>query len=152
MPVKWVREPNLHLTLSFLGHITDDSLKEICGNVRSAAQNRNIFDIEFNKIEIGPAKGNPRFIWLTGAANEDLRQLQEELEKKLGIFIKEKREFHPHITLGRIRKHKWKALSQRPEISEKFNLIVPADSADIMASDFENEGTEYAIIQSYPLR
>lgn len=152
LPIKWVRPQNLHLTLSFLGFMPDSEIAEICERTDSAAREKDIFDIDFDHIEIGPTEQEQRLIWLTGEPNEELKNLQEAIEKSLGIFIKEKKSFRPHITLGRIRQHKWAALEAAPKIAEKFPLTVTVESVDVMASEFENEDMEYAVVKSCPLK
>lgn len=150
-PVKWIKEDNLHITLLFLGHINDDSLKEICDRVREAAVKSDIFDLEFNQISLGPDKENPRMVWLNGKISEELRILQENTEKKLGIFVASKKSFSPHITLGKIRARKWKNLENKPEIFSKVTMVVSVESIEVMASDFIDDGPEYTVIESCPL-
>jgi RNA 2',3'-cyclic 3'-phosphodiesterase len=152
LPVKWVKEQNLHLTLSFLGFIGDDLIEEICFKVRSATAKAEVFDLEFTEIVLAPRKEDPRMIWLTGKVSEELRILQENVEKELKIFIASKKSFRPHITLGRIRNHKWNAQKEKPEIFAKFPLNLPINSVEIMASDFASDGPEYTIIESCPLK
>lgn len=151
LPVKWVREPNLHVTLAFLGHIMDENMAEICEKVCKAVENVEIFDLEFETIELGPDAADPKMIWLSGRADENLRSLHEKIEKALGTYVSSKKSFRPHITLGRIRKRKWEALVSKLEICERYNLIVTAGSVDIMASKFEGGGQKYTTIQSCPL-
>jgi len=151
-PVKWVKEPNLHVTLVFLGHIMDESMPEICEKISEAVKNTEMFDLEFETIELGPDAKNPKIVWLSGEASENLKILHEKIEKALGIFINSKKSFRPHITLGRIRGRKWEALSPKPEIFEKHNLIVSVESVDIMASDFGDGSREYMTIQVCPLK
>ena len=152
LPMKWVKEPNLHITLAFLGHIMDESMPEICEKVRVAAKNIEMFDLEFETIELGPDAENPKMVWLSGEASENLKILHEKIEKALGIFISSKKSFRPHITLGRIRGRKWEALAPKPEIFEKYKLTVSVESVDIMASDFGDGSREYTTIQSCPLK
>ena len=152
LPVKWTREESLHLTLSFLGFLPDDSLSEICSSVSEAVAGEDIFDVEFERIELGQDKNDPKMIWLSGEANESLRRLQENIEKALGTFVSSKKSFRPHITLGRIRQHKWMELPEIPVIDKKFPLTVSVESVDIMASEFDGEGQEYVIIESCLLK
>jgi RNA 2',3'-cyclic 3'-phosphodiesterase len=151
LPVKWVKEPNLHISVVFLGHVADESMAEICEKVCGAVKNTEIFDLEFERMELGPDAENPKMIWLSGEASETLRILHEKIEKALGIYISSRKFFRPHITLGRIRGRKWEALESKPEISEKYNLIVSVESVDIMASDFGDGSREYTTIQACPL-
>ncbi|HPN96341.1 MAG TPA: RNA 2',3'-cyclic phosphodiesterase [Candidatus Moranbacteria bacterium] len=152
LPVKWVKEANFHITLFFLGYIDDETTKDVCEKVKIAAQEENIFDLEFDRIELAPEKDDPKMIWLTGAPSEELKNLYEKIEKELDIFRAPKKSFRPHITLGRIRKHKWEDLTEKPEISEKFSLFVTAETVDIMASGFGEGESEYALIESCPLK
>lgn len=152
LPVKWVKEQNLHLTLFFLGFVSDDLIEKICANIRDATANAEVFDLEFTKIVLGPRKENPKMIWLAGKVSEELRILQENVEKELKIFITSKKSFRPHITLGRIRNHKWNAQKEKPEIFAKFPLILSVNSVEIVASDFAGDGLEYTIIESCHLK
>jgi 2'-5' RNA ligase len=151
LPVKWVKEANLHITLLFLGYVDEETLPEICQKVREATESEDIFDIEFNQIELFPSPEEPKMIALTGPASEELLKLHEKLEKELNIFTVSKKSFCPHITLGRGRKYKWEALESKPSIKEKYSLIVSAETIDVMASDFGDGSSEYTVIESCPL-
>jgi 2'-5' RNA ligase len=151
LPVKWVKEPNLHITLLFLGFVMDEAVTDICAAVKKVAEDTEIFDVNFDKIELGPSIPDPKMIWLSGEANESLRLLQENVEKALGIFVSSKKTFWPHITLGRIRARRWQELPEKPVVEKSFPLVVTAESVDVMASEFEQEGMEYTIIESCPL-
>jgi 2'-5' RNA ligase len=152
LPVKWTKETNLHITLLFLGHIDQETLPEICQKVRDVAVKEDIFDIEFDKIELFPSTDEPRMVALTGPASVELLALNEKIEKELGIFTTSKKSFRPHITLGRGRRYKWEALEDKPSINEKYSLIITAESLDVMASDFGDGSSEYTIIESCPLK
>ncbi len=152
LPVKWVRESNLHITLLFLGFIPDEDLLEICQKVARAAEHSEIMDLSFKKIEFAPHNGNPKVIWLVGEASEGLKSLQENIEKALGIFNSGKKKFRPHVTLGRIRAQKWTKLPEKPTIEKKFSVNVAVESVDIMASDFSGDSQEYSTIESCLLK
>jgi 2'-5' RNA ligase len=152
LPVKWVKEGNLHVTLFFLGYIENEIVVEICQKLQKTISNEEIFDLPFDQIELAPAKEDPKMIWLSGKPSNELLALHQKIEKVLGIFASAKKSFRPHITLGRIRKSKWEALAEKPEISEKFPLLLSVESIDVMASDFSGDGQEYALIESCELK
>jgi RNA 2',3'-cyclic 3'-phosphodiesterase len=152
LPVKWVKEPNLHVTLEFLGHVEDEKMAEICEQVCSAVKDFEMLDLDFRKIELAPDIQNPKMIWLVGETNDKLRLLCESIEKELGIYVSSKKAFFPHVTLGRIRQKKWQALNEIPVIEKEFSLVLTFESVDVMASEFDGDGQEYAIIQSCPLK
>jgi 2'-5' RNA ligase len=148
LPIKWTREDKLHLTLLFLGYLDEDLIPEICEKVQLACEDEDIFDVEFDSIELAPSPEKPQMIWLSGLPNENLLKIYEKLEKELGLYVAPKKSFRPHITLGRIRKFKWEVLETRPDISEKFQLIVTADSIDVMSGNFEKGENEYTVLDS----
>ena len=150
LPVKWVKEPNFHLTLAFLGHVYDSAIPAISEGVKKAVLGKAMFDLNFSEIKLNSVD-DPKIIWLEGEANVELKNLQEAVEKELGIFVVAKKVFIPHITLGRIRKQKWEELELKPEIKKLLDFIVTVESVDVMASDFENGGEEYTIIDSFQL-
>ena len=151
LPVKWVKDKNLHITLLFLGFVDDDTAFEVCEKVAYAVQDVEIFDMEFDSIEFGPTLDDPKMIWVSGKQNQNLLDLVEKIEKELGIFTSSKKEFRPHITLGRIRKNKWEELDEKPKIKKDFPLVVTAENVDVMASDFEGTDMEYTVVESCPL-
>lgn len=151
LPVKWTKIDNLHLTLVFLGYTETDDLEDICQKVSYAAGKSQIFDIGFDTIRLFPSKEDPKMICLTGDPDENLKNLVADIEDALEISRGPKKIFRPHITLGRIRKHKWEALEPQVEILQKFDLVVSAETVDVMASDFERDGNIYSVIQSCPL-
>ena len=152
LPVKWVKEPNLHVTLSFLGHVNDSVIPEICKKVRETAAGHEMMDLEFTRIELAPTKDDPRMVWLLGEPSEELKILHEKIEQALNIFVTSKKTFRPHITLGKIRQKKWHSLPEAPVIEKVFPLLVTAESVDVMASEFEGDGMEYTTIESCPLK
>ncbi|HLN19177.1 MAG TPA: RNA 2',3'-cyclic phosphodiesterase [Patescibacteria group bacterium] len=152
LPVKWVKESNLHITLLFLGYVDEEIIPEICQKVRNITENVNIFDIEFDKIELFPSAKDPKMIVLTGPASNNLLELYDSLGKELEIFSVSKKSFHPHITLGRGRKYKWEAMKEKPSIEENYPLVITADAIDVMASDFGDGENEFTIIESCSLR
>ncbi|MFA6047702.1 MAG: RNA 2',3'-cyclic phosphodiesterase [Parcubacteria group bacterium] len=152
LPVKWTKEANLHITLLFLGYVDEETLLEVCQKVREVVGSEDIFDIEFDRIELFPSATDPKMVALTGPTNADLLRLNEKIEKELNIFTSAKKTFRPHITLGRGRKYKWEALKSKPSIEEKYPLVITAETIDVMASDFGDGNSEYTIIESCPLR
>lgn len=151
LPVKWSKKENLHITLLFLGYVDESVLPEICQKVSEAVSKIESFDIEFDKIEIGPSPEKPQTVWFSGEASEDLKDLYESVQKELDIFQTEKKSFRPHITLGKIRKKKWESLEEKPEINENFKVTMTVESVSVMESRGEEGGMEYHVIENCPL-
>ena len=94
-------------------------------------------------------------IWAVGKKSEDFVKLRNDLSSALaGLETdSEAREFMPHITLGRILQWEWRQIEPEeiPAIEEEINLVVPANSIDIMESELRKAGSVYTILESHQL-
>lgn len=151
-PVKWGRKENFHLTLNFVGYVPEENIPGICDSIRQAAGKVKIFELEFEKTEIGPSAEISKMIWATGKICKDLPELKFELDKALGFHVREKKEFRPHITLGRIKRDQWKKISPAPKIERDFFFSVPVSSIELCESKFEKGKRVYYVLESFPLR
>ena len=88
LPARWTKPENLHITLAFLGYLTDEELPEVIKITKEVAQRHQPFSINLNKILYGPPKmpysetksltgrldkvenRPPRMIWVEGACPE----------------------------------------------------------------------------------
>jgi len=158
-PVAWTRKENLHLTLIFIGNTADNELLEICRISREVAKRNQQFFLTLNKICYGPPKATPpRMVWVAGEKCQKLTVLKNDLEKSLlktggANFSLEKRDFSPHITLGRIKTWQFKQLEpeERPEIDEEVSFNFPVNSIEVMESELKRGGPTYTILESTPL-
>jgi RNA 2',3'-cyclic 3'-phosphodiesterase len=95
---KKTESENLHLTLKFLGEISEDKLKEI--KKRLEKINFNEFEAEIKELGVFSEK-YIRIIWLS---INNCEKLQIKIDEILSdIFPKEKR-FMSHLTIARIKK------------------------------------------------
>ena len=153
LPIKWTKENNVHITLAFLGYIADEELINICEAVKEAAFKHFSFSVNLFKICYGPTdKKPPRMVWAVGEKSEEFASLKENLDKSLAIS--EKRQFSPHVTLGRIRKWEWQRIEpeERSEVDEEIGLSFSVDSIELMESVLKRGGPEYTILESYNLK
>ena len=104
--IRWIRREGMHLTLKFLGEIKEEKIPEIENILEKAVRNYQPFSLKIKGTGYFPLKKkNPRVLWIGVEADEALSSLQKRLEnelEKIGI-PREKREFHPHLTLGRVK-------------------------------------------------
>jgi 2'-5' RNA ligase len=149
LPIKWMKEESIHITVSFVGYVDESVIPDICEKVREAVENFEAFDLRFSSIELGPDKNDPKTVMLTGEACPELGLLNEVVEKALGMRPQAHKEFKPHITIGRIRKIKWDELTEKPEIFEKMNVSMTVDMISIMES--KGGGAEYVSLEDCPL-
>ncbi len=104
--VKWVTPKNIHLTLKFLGEISEDTCAKIASVIEGVAAKTAPFAISLASLGAFPKIQFPRVIWVAlSNGDKETQLLAENLEnslEKLGI-PKEERAFSSHITIGRLR-------------------------------------------------
>src|SRR3990172_3394578 len=109
--VSWVRLASIHLTIKFLGYISEEQISEIKNCMAAASFDIPRFTINIKGMGVFPNPNYPRVIWLGLEDKFDyLFRLQKGindcLEKK--GFEPEERGFTPHLTIGRIKSLKKK--------------------------------------------
>jgi 2'-5' RNA ligase len=103
--IAWVPPDRLHLTLQFVGEVSDAVGGEIVARL-GAPFDRPPFELRFGPIGMFPSTGPPRVVWLgieEGAG--ELVSLQASVARRLeGVpFRREPRPFSPHLTLARFK-------------------------------------------------
>jgi len=170
-PVKWTKKDQLHITLEFLGDLTDQELAEVCKIAKEVGERHKPFSVELNKISYaGVRPGSdlgqtPRMIWAGGEKSDELNELKQDLQNYLfeeatpsALDVKSlagrrtSPDFFPHITLARIKEWEFKKIEpeERPEISEEINLPFTVESIEVMESELKRAGPVYTILESCP--
>ncbi len=151
-PVKWVSPNKMHLTLKFLGNISSDEITSICHLVSELVEGFPPFAVHCHGAGAFPNVDRPRVVWLGITEGHDqiiaLQELIENAMAELGIRP-EPRSFHPHITLGRIRRGD-PTLEQLAELLRE-NTDFDAGSFDvndvaIYSSSLKRQGPEYTAL------
>ena len=106
--VNWVRPQQMHLTLKFLGDVPDTETPDVCRVVSDVAASFEPFEITCRCAGAFPNLKSPKTLWIgiEDGANE-LKKLQAALDDALKAelgFAKEPRGFHPHLTIGRVKR------------------------------------------------
>ena len=104
--VKWVDAEQLHVTLKFLGEVSDADGEAIRVLLRRVAEAARPITLRLQALGAFPSIAAPRVIWvgITEGA-EPLARLVEAIEQG-GAAIplrREERAFSAHVTLGRVR-------------------------------------------------
>jgi RNA 2',3'-cyclic 3'-phosphodiesterase len=103
--VTWVKPEQLHLTLRFIGHV-DTALADIIRAALVRPLRTPAFDLTITGTGTFPPGRQPRVIWAgitTGIDN--LRLVEQEVSSRLDKLAPstEERDYHPHLTLGRVK-------------------------------------------------
>ena len=103
--IKWVKPNNLHLTLKFLGPTREDKIEDISDILEDIVGSFTRFNVSVSGFGAFPSSHNPKVIWAGLKADDVLYKIQKDIDislESLG-FVKEKRPFSPHLTIGRLR-------------------------------------------------
>lgn len=102
--VKRVEKENLHITLRFLGEISESALASVISSLKRVSFKK--FQAHISGLGAFPSIKNPRVVWAgVKEGFAELIQLHSIIEKEFldsGLRF-EKEEYHPHVTLARIK-------------------------------------------------
>jgi 2'-5' RNA ligase len=104
--VKWVSPEHFHVTLRFLGEVTEEQLPAVEEAVRQAAASVAPFAVRLSGWGAFPNANRPQTFWAAvGEGAEPMRALERVLTDSLEAagIAPDKKPFHPHVTLGRMR-------------------------------------------------
>ena len=163
LPCRWTKKENLHITLIFLGYLSDEELFEVCKITKEVASRNRSFSINLKRICYAPPqKMPPKMIWAVGEKSKELAALKEELENSLTNSVRFSGEnrslknssFSPHITLGRIRQWEFRTINpeERPIVDTDIFLSFEVNSIEVMESRLKKGGAEYTILESCNLK
>ncbi len=109
--IRWVVQENLHFTLKFLGSVEDNKIAPIMQALRQALRPVQCFSLGGKGIGVFPNIKRARVLWI-GLQGQGLHRIAEEVEAALEPlgFAREKRDFAPHLTIGR-----WRNPGLQPE-------------------------------------
>lgn len=102
---RWVPSEHLHITIWFIGEVTDERRQAIEDALRTPFETP-VFDLQIGGAGLFPPSGRPRVFWLglrqgSAAFSELHREVGERLTP-LG-FEPERRSYTAHLTLARVK-------------------------------------------------
>jgi len=158
MPVRWVKEENIHLTMIFLGSVNQDVIDEIKERVPSVVERFSTIKTRLNGVGVFPHWRKPRVVWVgLDGEIERLSNLRDELQaelKALGLR-QEKRPFRPHLTIGRFKgivnrdeELKW-ILDRYHDITSDHHYL---NELILFKSDLRPDGPVYTRMATWPLK
>lgn len=101
---RWTRPEGIHLTLKFLGQISDRQASELKDALRRMEQFEK-FTVRVQGFGFFPGAKRPRVFWAGLEAPPALARLAAQVENALAPhgFPPENRPFKPHLTLARFK-------------------------------------------------
>jgi RNA 2',3'-cyclic 3'-phosphodiesterase len=159
--VRWVEPQNMHLTLKFLGDVPNVEAPDICRHVAEAVADLEPFEIEFQGASAFPHAERPKTLWIGVAPGEGFDRLEklslaieERLHAAMG-FPRERRRFHPHLTIGRVTSFDatQRALGELVAAQADFDAAVSeVEEVLVFASYLDKAGPTYNVMGRAELR
>ena len=152
--VKPIDADDLHLTLKFLGETEPGLIPQLSDCIQAAIANHSAFSMQLMGLGAFPHVRRPSVIWVGLHGAEPLIELAgalEQLVEPLG-FEPERREFHPHITVARIRSKPPVDLAAMLD-EEQVTDFGTADvsSIELYQSELRREGPRYTVLSKTEL-
>lgn len=116
-PLRVTARENLHLTLVFLGNLTAQELDNtVIPRVTAVVEQASPGRIYFRQVAGFPSREKPRHLVLEGHGSPSAETLQGALARALEDILgnRERKQWRPHITLGRFREPPADALTPTP--------------------------------------
>jgi 2'-5' RNA ligase len=153
--IAWSPLDNLHITTKFIGEYSPERLENLKSTL-GALDKPGALTVQIRGIGWFPNPHNPRVLFAGIQAPEGLRELASKTDaacEALGV-PRETKEFHPHLTLARIRTPEnlfdlKKAIADLP--GTDFGAFT-STQFHLYESALSPSGSIYTKLASYPLR
>ncbi|RMF55536.1 RNA 2',3'-cyclic phosphodiesterase [Candidatus Woesearchaeota archaeon] len=145
--VSWVKKENMHLTLKFLGEISDENkvikaLKKVVFKP---------FEAETSDLGVFPSQNYIKVVWLGLKSSEQTKELHDKIDEQLfNIGIKKDKNFVPHMTLGRV-----KYIKDKKAFVQKISNFRPEEKPfkvqgfSLIKSELTPTGPIYSTINNF---
>lgn len=149
---KWVDPGNFHLTLRFIGEITEDVAADVDEVLARIKAPRFMLQLAGTGVFGG---NRPRALWVGVERHPDLVRLRDKIEQVLvrAGLEPEQRKFAPHVTLARLRDPELDKLGHFLAAHAQFRAEpLPVEQFSLIASFSTKAGSVYEDQADYPLR
>jgi 2'-5' RNA ligase len=150
--VKWVAPVNYHVTLAFLGWTRADAVGAVCDALEKAVEGVQPLKFRTSKLGAFPSLDKASVLWagVEGNALDDLAMRVERAMAGIG-FAPEKRAFHAHVTLGRLRETRPVKDVVLP-LSEQMFSESRVDGLVLFESETKSGGLVYRELAKIPFK
>lgn len=153
--VRWESFEKLHITLKFLGDTNADLLPQIIRHLDTAIHCVSPFAVRYSGLGCFPNQRDPRIIWI---GVEDMQHamhpLVESIEKTMAALgiERDRKAFHPHVTIGRIRSQRnIRDLLRTMESTTLKSHTTNVSHIVLVKSELKPGGSEYSTVKTFHL-
>lgn len=153
--VRWVAPQNLHVTLAFLGQVTEPMVAAIEDALEPVARRFSPLELTAKGLGVFPDARRPRVVWAgLEDPGQNLAALHAAISEALGGmgFDLDDKPFRSHVTIGRVRDGDGEALAAAlAEAGERVYGAFTARDIACYRSDLRPTGADYALLWRVPL-
>ncbi|GMT42737.1 MAG: RNA 2',3'-cyclic phosphodiesterase [bacterium] len=154
--VRWVKPENLHITLKFLGNVETARMGDVEESLQKCVRDCSSFELQFKGIDVIPNPRYPRVVYAgIEEGVEPLKKLTHCVEDGMSAlgFVREERDFLPHLTIGRVKSFKAKSMlvMKIREFHKKEIGRLLVYSIFLMKSELHRDGAIYTELAEMPL-
>jgi RNA 2',3'-cyclic 3'-phosphodiesterase len=149
---RWVDPGNLHLTLRFIGEISEDAAADVDEALTRLRARRVVLQLAGTGVFGGD---RPRNLWVGVERTPELVALRDKIELALtrSGLPPEPRKFSPHVTLARLQNPPLDKLAEFLAAHAGFRAEpLPVDAFSLIASYPTKAGSVYEDQADYPLQ
>jgi 2'-5' RNA ligase len=153
--VRWVRAENVHLTLRFIGDVSTADLHALEAGLTQAVVGMPPFTLHLAAPGCFPNPHAPRVLWIGLAGELDaLAALHQAVARATQAWGEpEGRDFHPHLTLGRVNAKRHSELRAIGEAMDALSVPVSepwrVNELHLMRSDLQPAGAVYTSLAQF---
>ncbi len=151
LPVRWVPAENMHVTMRFLGDLTDSLRIDVEERVREAIGGRAPFALSLGRPGAFPHIDKARIFWIgLGDGDEEVRNLAQVIDQAIRpLGFDPEKKFHPHITVGRVKAPLPGDTSDRFARLEITPFRTRIASLQLVKSTLTPKGAIYEVIRKF---
>lgn len=154
--IKWVEPDKLHLTLKFFGETMETQIPAIGDLLEVIGHQTRAFSVHLKGAGIFGSAYHPRVIWLGVQQPEPLSALAKRVlseVESLG-YLRDRQNYVPHLTLGRIRAINDKNRFQRTIDAYKDISFLDMEVGKLILfeSILQAKGAKYEVISEFHLK
>ncbi|MGD7044291.1 RNA 2',3'-cyclic phosphodiesterase [Jeotgalibacillus proteolyticus] len=146
---QWTHKQDLHITLAFLGAVSEKVLAEIQTQMKEIIPAFPSVSIRINHIQTFGEKESPRIFWAGPNRGDEIQPLYDQVQKiiRSAGLKSEDRPFRPHITIAK----KWQGSKKfhPPEDFVPFDMKV---SSVCLYRIHPQETPKYEVVSQCRLR
>ena len=149
---RWAEPEDMHLTLRFIGEVDGLGFEDVAAALASVRA--EAFDLALRGVGHFPPRGEPRALWAGVERCEPLVILRDRIESALqrAGLEPERRKFHPHVTLARLRGASARAVGSFLARHALFHTRpIPIREFHLLSSKLTPKRAVHRNEESYPL-